>query len=344
MEINKDGRTLYFSDEELDNETTGEKKVFVTKRINGKESHVKASKIKKENKKESKKDIKKENERKEKFNFNDEIVIGVNFIRPEKNEEEEKKENKKNKKKKKKNKYNVKLITFVSCFLLVIASVIFALTAPIFNIAKIEVTGNSKVQEENIKSLSRLKIGENIFKFNSSVISNIKENAYIKNVEVKRALPDTVKIEVTEREVKYQINLINSYVYIDKYGYILENSAEKKAVPTIVGLKITEDDLMKKTRLEGKDIETLNKILKITEAAKIINIDNIITEINTENDTDYVLYIESEAKTIYIGDTTNLTNKMLYIQKILQNEKGKSGKVFVNKDMTTGFKPYFREE
>ena len=344
MEINKDGRTLYFSDEELDNETTGEKKVFVTKRINGKESHVKASKIKKENKKESKKDIKKENERKEKFNFNDEIVIGVNFIRPEKNEEEEKKENKKNKKKKKKNKYNVKLITFASCFLLVIASVIFALTAPIFNIAKIEVTGNSKVQEENIKSLSRLKIGENIFKFNSSVISNIKENAYIKNVEVKRALPDTVKIEVTEREVKYQINLINSYVYIDKYGYILENSAEKKAVPTIVGLKITEDDLMKKTRLEGKDIETLNKILKITEAAKIINIDNIITEINTENDTDYVLYIESEAKTIYIGDTTNLTNKMLYIQKILQNEKGKSGKVFVNKDMTTGFKPYFREE
>lgn len=340
MEINKDGRTLYFSDEELDNETTGEKKVFVTKRINGKESHVKASKIKKENKK----DIKKESERKEKFNFNDEIVIGVNFIRPVKNEEEEKKENKKNKKKKKKNKYNVKLITFVSCFLLVIASVIFALTAPIFNIAKIEVTGNSKVQTENIKSLSGLKIGENIFKFNSSVISNIKENAYIENVEVKRALPDTVKIEVTEREVKYQVNLINSYVYIDKYGYILENSAEKKDVPTIVGLKITEDDLMKKSRLEGKDIETLNKILKITEAAKIINIDNIITEINTENDTDYVLYIESEAKTIYIGDTSNLTNKMLYIQKILQNEKGKSGKVFVDKDMTTGFKPYFREE
>lgn len=340
MEINKDGRTLYFSDEELDNETTGEKKVFVTKRINGKESHVKASKIKKENKR----DIKKENERKEKFNFNDEIVIGVNFIKPAKNEEEEKIKNKKNKKKKKKNKYNVKLITFVSCFLLVIASVIFASTAPIFNIAKIEVTGNSKVQEENIKSLSGLKIGENIFKFNSSVISNIKENAYIENVEVKRALPDTVKIKVTEREVKYQINLINSYVYIDKYGYILEKSAEKKAVPTIVGLKITEDDLMKKTRLEGKDIETLNKILKITEAAKIINIDNIITEINTENDTDYVLYIESEAKTIYIGDTTNLTNKMLYIQKILQNEKGKSGKVFVNKDMTTGFKPYFREE
>ena len=41
MNISKDGKTLYFSDEEIDNETNGEKKVFVTKRINGKESHVK---------------------------------------------------------------------------------------------------------------------------------------------------------------------------------------------------------------------------------------------------------------------------------------------------------------
>ena len=46
MNISKDGRTLYFSDEEIDNETNGEKKVFVTKRINGKESHAKAEKRK----------------------------------------------------------------------------------------------------------------------------------------------------------------------------------------------------------------------------------------------------------------------------------------------------------
>ena len=44
MNISKDGKTLYFSDEEIDSETNGEKKVFVTKRINGKESHVKAEK------------------------------------------------------------------------------------------------------------------------------------------------------------------------------------------------------------------------------------------------------------------------------------------------------------
>ena len=80
------------------------------------------------------------------------------------------------------------------------------------------------------------------------------------------------------------------------------------------------------------------------EAAKTINIDGIITEINTEEENNYKLYLDSKSKTIYIGDTSNLTNKMLYVQKILENEEGKSGTAFVNGDISSGFKPYFREE
>ena len=56
------------------------------------------------------------------------------------------------------------------------------------------------------------------------------------------------------------------------------------------------------------------------------------------------MYLESKSKKINVGDTTNLTNKMLYVQKILENEEGKSGSVFVNGDISAGFKPYFREE
>ena len=338
MEINKDGRTLYFSDEEIDNETNGQKKVFVTKRINGKESHHKAKKPKKELKE-------------DKFNFNDEIVIGVNIIEDEdkssknKSKNKPKKKNKKIREKKKHRKnINKKVIAVFSTIIIGAIVVIFSLTAPIFNITKIEIIGNSKIATEEIKSLSGLKIGENIFKFNNSVSLNIKQNPYVETAEIERVLPGTVKIKIKEREVKYQINLINSYAYIDKFGYILENSTVKKEITTIVGLKITEEELLNKPRLEGEDIETLNNIVKITEAAKVINIDNIITEINTENENDYILFIESEAKKIYIGDSSNLTNKMLYIQKILENEKGKSGTAYVNGDMASGFKPYFREE
>lgn len=102
--------------------------------------------------------------------------------------------------------------------------------------------------------------------------------------------------------------------------------------------------MLNKERLKTEDLEKLNQITKIMEAAKTINIDGIITEINTEEENNYKLYLDSKSKTIYVGDTSNLTNKMLYVQKILENEEGKSGIAFVNGDISSGFKPYFREE
>lgn len=362
MNISKDGKTLYFSDDEIENSTNGEKKVYVTKRINGKESH---SKIKKEQNK--------------KFDFSNEIVIGVTPKKQIENEENNtkkvKKNNKSNKLKKKKNhakkerietneiknvvnKKNKrkkskktkkkraakKIISFFSCLLLIGGITVFAFTAPIFNITKIEVNGNSQVTNDTIISISGLKKGENIFKFNNSIIQNIKENQYIEEVNIERKLPGTVKITIKERNIKYQIKLINSYAYIDKNGYILEISSVKKEVPIIVGLNVTENDLINKKRLELQDLEKLNKIQKVIESAKSIEIDNIITEINIENNNDYYIYIESQNKKIYIGNTNNLPNKMLYVKKILEEEKEHSGTGFVNGDIGSGFKPYFRPE
>ena len=359
MNISKDGRTLYFSDEEIDNETNGEKKVFVTKRINGKESHVKAEKRKNIGKhlENNKKIQEKENEDDEIFSFNSELVLGVNEadFKEEKKKSKKKKVSKskrakeksqkeKKKRKPRKKKMNKKIIGFFSIIILIAVIIVLALTAPIFNITDITVNGNNQISSNMIINLSGLKRGENIFKFNSSVEQKIKENAYIETVNIKRRLPGTVEISVEERQIKYQINLINSYVYIDKNGYILENSAERKDVPVIVGLSIKEDEMMNDKRLKTEDLEKLNDIIKIVDAAKTINADILITEINTENTDNYVLYLESQNKKINIGDTSNLTNKMLYVQKILENEQGKSGSAFVNGNLSAGFKPYFREE
>ena len=349
MNISKDGKTLYFSDDEIENSTNGEKKVYVTKRINGKESHSKV-----------------ETNQNKMFDFNNEIVIGVtpknNINKTELKSKhtvngKQKKPNKRNYQKKIKTKYtekverktkkkksSKKVFGFLCSLLLIGVIVVFALTAPIFNIIKIEVNGNSKVPTDTVISISGLKKGENIFRYNKSIIQNIKENQYIEDVKVKRVLPGTIQIGITEREVKYQIKLINSYAYIDKNGYILEVSSIKSDVPIIVGFNISENELINKKRLETKDLEKLNNILKLSDSAKSIGILNIITEINIENENDYYIYIESYNKKIYIGDVNNLTNKMLYVKKILEEEKDQSGTGFVNGDLSGGFKPYFRPD
>ena len=53
--------------------------------------------------------------------------------------------------------------------------------------------------------------------------------------------------------------------------------------------------------------------------------------------------LEAEKKKIYLGDTSNLSNKMLYILAIIEQEKGKDGDIFVNGDLNNKFQPYFRE-
>ena len=341
MNISKDGKTLFFSDDEIDKSIDGEKRVFVTKRINGEETHNKIEKKQK------------------KFDFDNEIVIGVNSkkITNKKNstQNNQSKINKKNKQMNEVNKYSKnkhqkrkktsKKFVKASAILLIIGIIaVFAFTAPIFNIKNIEVKGNNQIPIDTIISISKIKKGENIFKTNNSVIQNIKENQYVDEVSIKRKLPGTLQITIKERSVKYQIKLINSYAYIDKNGYILETSSVKAEVPIIVGFNITENELLNKKRLEIIDLEKLNKILKIIEASKATEIDKLITEINIENENNYCIYLESQNKKVYIGDTNDLTKKMLYLKKIIDEEKENNGTVYVDGDISNGFKPYFRPE
>ena len=341
MNISKDGKTLFFSDDEIDKSIDGEKRVFVTKRINGEETHNKIEKKQK------------------KFDFDNEIVIGVNSkkITNKKNstQNNQSKINKKNKQMNEVNKYSKnkhqkrkktsKKFVKASAILLIIGIIaVFAFTAPIFNIKNIEVKGNNQIPKDTIISISKIKKGENIFKTNNSVIQNIKENQYVDEVSIKRKLPGTLQITIKERSVKYQIKLINSYAYIDKNGYILETSSVKAEVPIIVGFNITENELLNKKRLEITDLEKLNKILKVIEASKATEIDKLITEINIENENNYCIYLESQNKKVYIGDTNDLTKKMLYLKKIIDEEKENNGTVYVDGDISNGFKPYFRPE
>ena len=91
MNISKDGKTLYFSDEEIDSETNGEKKVFVTKRKN-------IGKHLEDTTKQQDFEINDD----EIFSFNSEMVLGVNSS--DEKEEKTKARRKKSKIKKEKNK------------------------------------------------------------------------------------------------------------------------------------------------------------------------------------------------------------------------------------------------
>lgn len=234
-------------------------------------------------------------------------------------------------------KINAKKI-IVSIFILLfiaLCGTIYYLTTPAFNISNIEVYGNDKNTVDTYISLSKINIGTtNIFAVTqNSIRKNIKENPYVEEVTIQRKLPNTLQINITERKVTYQVEYSNSYIYIDEQGYILEISEEKKDILLINGFSTIKNSIEPGQRLIEEDLIKLNVVAKVTNYCKYNTIENKITSIDVTDDTNYILYFKEDKKTVYLGDASNLSERLSLLKTILKNEKNKQIEIFMNGDL-----------
>ena len=285
------------------------------------------------------------------FDFDKEIVIGMPKI-PETKQQKNKRKNKNisNNKKKpavtkkiskkqemaiKKRKLILKIIRTIILIGILIGTLIYILLSPLFNIKDVTVTGNNKLSREEIVSLSEIRTEENIFKTSKNDIKNrIKTNPYVENVKIRRKLPDKVEIIVVERVATYMLPFANSYVYINNQGYMLEITSQKANLPIITGFSTPEENLHEGERLLSEDLVKLGEVLQIIESANANGIQALITKIDISNRQDYTIMLEKEKKLVHMGDVSNLSTKMSYINKIIQDEAGIEGEIFVNTDLT----------
>lgn len=344
-------------------------------------------------KKKSKKDnkIEEENTKDEKFNFDEEIIIGLRRIDEEVDEPKKQKKTKpKSKKKLKQNKSkdNVnekisnknekrrvgnkqaskkvmnqkqskeqeiarqkrrvifRVIKWTTLLLIIIGGIIYTLLSPIFNIKTISVIGNSKLSVDEIISLSKIELEQNMFQYKKEeIVQNIKDNAYIDTVKVKRMFPDTIEIVVSEREASFIIQFANAYAFINNQGYILEISNKKTELPILVGTETIQEKIQTGNRLCTEDLEKLGDVLKIIESANSNGLSEFITQIDITDSDDYVLTLQKKKKIIHLGDTSNLSTKMLWILKFNEIEGDTQGEIILNMNLNDEKnKPYFRRK
>lgn len=286
----------------------------------------------------SNKNNKKKNNKKKKKNKNQNKTVSSKKEKIDVNEKNTKNPKEKNKRKQTVKKYmpNAKrkipkpiIITIITIIVLLLV-----LSSSLFGIRKIEIDGNQKLTDDSIISLSKLELYQNIFKFNKlEVINNIKDNAYIENVNISRKLPGTVKITITEREPKYMLQLADSYAYINNQGYILEITTEKLELPILIGISTDNSDIVPGNRINVEDLKKLDKVIKIYETAKSNDLSDLITKIDISDDNNYALILEKEGKKVYLGECSNLNTKLLYLKSILENSTGKNGEIFLNVDL-----------
>ena len=173
-------------------------------------------------------------------------------------------------------------------------------------------------------------------------IENIKMNAYIEDVVIKRKFPNEVEILVKERVPKYMLQFADSYAYINNQGYILEISNQKLEIPILIGITTDLSNIKSGNRINTQDLKKMDMVINIFETASINEIGHLITKIDISDDRNYTLILESEGKTVYLGDCSELNTRILYLKSILEQEQGISGELFLDVDLNeqkVHFKP-----
>ncbi|MBE3127021.1 MAG: FtsQ-type POTRA domain-containing protein [Candidatus Atribacteria bacterium] len=112
------------------------------------------------------------------------------------------------------------------------------------NIKEVIIQGNDCLSEDEIFFNSGIKFGENIFKLNlKKSINSLKKEPRIKEVEIKRVIPNKIVISLTEREAAAIIHIEEEYFFSTKEGMVLskiDRPEEGFALPLISGLEINE--------------------------------------------------------------------------------------------------------
>ena len=236
-----------------------------------------------------------------------------------------------------------KEIKIMATVLLVLFTIILFLSSPLFSIKDVTVSGTSKLTNDEVVSTSGITTNINIFALNKlKAKKKILENPYVADVYIKRNYPNNISIEVNEKVPTFMIQFANSYIYVNNQGYMLEISKEPLNLPVLLGIKTDLNNVKPGKRLDVEDLKKFNILIQIMDITKNFELNTLITRIDITDSSDYIVYMDSEGKKIYLGDAIDLNTKILPLAEILNQTTGKSGEIFLNMDLNEQ-NPRFRE-
>lgn len=210
--------------------------------------------------------------------------------------------------------------------LLVILAIILGIGYYVLDTYRIEtvyVEGNVHYTEEEVKSI----VMDGVLGDNSLYLSLKYKNKGVENIpfvdvmDVTILSPDTIKISVYEKALAGYIKYLDSFMYFDKDGYVVESSSVKTlGVPQITGLEFNHVVLGEKLPVENDEV--FNEILNLT---MLINKYELVTDkIYFHSSGDVTLYFQ-DVKVAMGNEPDKLEDKIMLLPNFLAQLEGKSG-------------------
>lgn len=207
-----------------------------------------------------------------------------------------------------------------------------------YTVRTVYVEGNVHYSEEEIKAI----VMDGFLGDNSLYLSLKYRNRGIENVpfvdvmNVKVLAPDTIKIAVYEKALTGYIKYMDTYLYFDKDGYVVENSAIRTAgIPQITGLDF--DHMVVGEQLPVEDGNIFNDILNVT---KLLNKYKLAAEKIYFNASEDITVYFGQVKVALGNEPVALEDKLMLLPELLPTLEGKIGTLqMLSLDEKYTFKP-----
>lgn len=223
-----------------------------------------------------------------------------------------------------------KFLTVICVLLIIVGIAVGCLFSPTFNLANIIVKSGTNITSSEILKSFDVEMETNVFKIDyKNIESSIETLPYIQSADAKLELPNELKIEYIEREPFALVKYLESYLVLDKYGYILEITRDKKfdTLPIIYNIEFDSYEIGKQFDDTAKT--KYDNVVYLLENASKSNFEFKIAEINYESISNVKIWVEGEEIEIIYGeiDRNIIGDKLNYISAILNKIKGKNGRL-----------------
>ena len=224
------------------------------------------------------------------------------------------------KQQKKKRKWPIVLLILFFMAGLVLGAGYYVLST--YTIKNVYVEGNIHYTQEEIQEI----VMDGLLGNNSLYLSlkykkkGIEDIPFVDVMDVNILSPDTIKIIVYEKALAGYVAYMDSYMYFDKDGYVVESSQIKTpGVPQITGLKFDYCTLGQKLPVE--QVEIFTRIMDLTRLMSKYELSP--DRIYFRDYTEITLYFAEVRVALGVGN--NLEEKLMVLPALLTNLEGRKG-------------------
>ncbi len=170
----------------------------------------------------------------------------------------------------------------------------------------------------------------------------MKEMPYFSEVKVTKKFPNTIVLNVESRAARWYIDISGVKYAVDKDLYVIEETQNVGKATKLILPELKRVEERKLVEFSKDSETTLKETLKIFDTIRSTDLRKRITELDIHDRTDIRMTIDGKYEA-YLGDAEDLSEKILDIESVLEQENVKNsngGKIYAYTDTPVSFRAY----